>query len=512
LVSDELGDLSPTVLLARTAALVKQKSPDNRLNSGLTRRFSEHYPRKNQMFDFLDNHPVVPKPRRSMPMSRRVWLLLFFVVLSALQSVGIAQESDEVTLAIVGGRLINGHGSPPLENAVVLVSGERISSIGTKAGLAVPDGVPIVDAHGMTVMPGLIDMHVHFLVMGHNNYEFWFPFARTRAKRLMEVSAKILLDLGVTTVKDCSGPLPEIVNLRDGIERGEIPGPRAVITGPFLGHHVLPDRDYVYWAVDGVEDTRTKLQRLLDAEVNQIKVFQTSLLSPEERTLIFREAHRAGKHITCHVNNEDDIRTAIEAGMDRFDTLEHVGGGPGTRYSDEIVDLIVQSGVGVVPTVMASEGMSQLEKFPGFADIQSLKRNLPPDLYELVRGSYDNWRSDPLFHRGKYSRPGRRNKLRQLYEAGANLLMGTDSGTRGNPHELAAWREMEAMTEYGFSNMEAIVAATHRNAINLGLDKDIGAIEAGKIADIIVIDGDPLARITDVRLVAHVIQSGRVVR
>jgi imidazolonepropionase-like amidohydrolase len=422
-----------------------------------------------------------------------------------------AQTGDSITLAIVGGRLIDGYGSIPKENSVILISGKRIAKVGTQDTLEIPKGVKTISSEGMTVMPGLIDMHVHLILVGHNDYGFWFPYARSRSKELMELAAKILLAQGVTTVKDCAGPLPQIVNLRDSINRGELPGPRAIVTGPFLQKTNTPDNDYLYWSVNSVSEAREKLQRLLDAGVDQIKTAQSAMLGQEIVNAIVQTAHKAGKHVTAHVNSEEDMKVLLTAGVDSGDTFEHIGGfGSAPAYSDDFVASLRRSGVGAVPTVIALEGIVQLERFPEYADIQALKRDLPPDLYKLVHDSYADFQRHPLFAPGKEQMAARRSKLRQLHEAGINILMGTDSGTRGNPHELAAWREMEIMTEYGMTPMEIIRSATYHNARNLGLLRDIGTVAPGKFADVIVVDGDPLSNIRDMRWVTHVIKEGVV--
>ncbi|HSC26604.1 MAG TPA: amidohydrolase family protein [Vicinamibacterales bacterium] len=423
-----------------------------------------------------------------------------------------AEVADRVTLAVVGGRLVDGHGGRPLENAVVLVAGSRIARIGTTDSLDVPSGVPVVSSEGMTVIPGLIDMHVHFMVVGHNDYGFWFPWARSRSRELMQLSARIILDQGVTTVKDCSGPLPEIVELRESIRRADVPGPRAIVTGPFLQRTNSPANDYLYWSVSSVDDARQKLKLLVDAGVDQIKTAQSSQLGPEIVGLIVSEAHRAGKHVTAHVNSDEDMRVLLDAGVDARDTFEHVGGGSALRFDDGLVERLRASGVGLVPTAIAIEGIVQLEEFWEYAHIQEQKRDLPPDLYQLVRESYKDIQRHPLYERGKFQMAARRAKLRQLHEAGLQILMGTDSGTRGNPHQLAAWREMEILTEIGMTPMEAIRAATYYNARNLGLLSQIGSIAPGKTADMVVVDGDPLTNIRDVRRVSTVIKEGRVVR
>ena len=458
-------------------------------------------------------------PRSARLLRKIMRRIILFLLLSLTvaghpfaQQPAPAAKNEPLTLAIVGGRLIDGHGGPPLENSVILISGSRIAKIGTTDTLPVPAGIKTVSSDGMTVLPGLIDMHVHFMVIGHNDYGFWFPYARSRSKEIMDLSARILLSLGVTTVKDCAGPIPEIVQLRDAINKGEKPGPRAVVTGPFLQRTNSPASDYLYWSVASLDEARQKLKLLLDAGVDQIKTAQSSQLGPEIVKFIVSETHKAGKHITAHVNSDEDMRVLLDAGVDARDTFEHVGGGSAPRFDADLVEKLRSSGVGLVPTMIALEGIVQLERFPEYAHDPSVFRDLPPDLYKLVRESYVDIQRHPLYERGKFGMATRRAKLRQLHEEGLQILMGTDSGTRGNPHELAAWREMEIMTEYGLTPMEVIRAATYHNARNLGMLNQIGSVAPGKQADIIVVDGDPLTSIREIRRVAHVVKNGAVVR
>lgn len=447
---------------------------------------------------------------RTVALVAAVWLLAGHPVAQRPSPTG--NNDEPITLAVVGGRVIDGHGGTPLENSVILIAGSRIAKIGTTDTLPVPAGVKTVSSDGMTVLPGLIDMHVHFMVVGHNDYGFWFPYARSRSKEIMDLSARILLSLGVTTVKDCSGPIPEIVQLRDAINKGEKPGPRAIVTGPFLQRSNSPASDYLYWSVASLDEARQKLKALLEAGVDQIKTAQSSQLGPEIVKFIVSETHKAGKHITAHVNSDEDMRVLLDAGVDSRDTFEHVGGGSAPRFDPELVEKLRKSGVGLVPTMIALEGIVQLERFPEYAHDPAVKRDLPPDLYKLVRESYVDIQRHPLYERGKFGMATRRSKLRQLHEEGLQILMGTDSGTRGNPHQLAAWREMEIMTEYGLTPMEAIRAATYHNARNLGMLNQIGSIAPGKLADIIVVNGDPLTSIRDIRHVVHVVKNGVVVR
>jgi imidazolonepropionase-like amidohydrolase len=416
-------------------------------------------------------------------------------------------------LALVGGRLLDGYGGPPLEDAVILISGNKITAVGGVGTLDVPSGARVIDTNGMTVMPGLINLHVHFDILGHNDYPHWFSTYQKRLPELMPVAARIMLESGVTSVRDLGANVDNIFKLRADINSGKIPGPRTFIVGPFL-RKVSPDTGGGYstgdtYVVDGPEDARNKVRKLIEMQVDFIKT-QDDDLSRAELDAIIDEAHRGGKHVASHVFSPEAVLNVLRAGLDGGDTIEHISYGPMTAYNDETVYLITSREVKMSPTIIAVEGFLLLEQFPEYRDDPQFKAGLPPDIWRDVRASYENFQSHPLFYRAKWEYEGRRAKLRQLYRAGARFILGSDSGTRGNPHHSSAWREMELLTEIGLSNMESIMAATYDAARVLGKASEIGTVEPGKLADVIVVDGDPLTDISSMRHVVHVVKDGVV--
>ena len=144
-------------------------------------------------------------------------------------------------VALVGGRLIDGYGGRPLEDSVVLIEGERIKAVGRVGELAVPAGAEVISTEGMSVLPGLWDMHVHLMIVGHGDYAHWDktypPLFRST---IMPAAAKQLLLAGVTSARDLGAPLEDIIAVRDAINRGEIPGPTLYVSGPFIQHEPYP--------------------------------------------------------------------------------------------------------------------------------------------------------------------------------------------------------------------------------------------------------------------------------
>ena len=150
---------------------------------------------------------------------------------------GVARAADKPTLALVGGQVIDGYEGPPIHDGVVLIAGERIVAVGRRGEIAVPAGTPVIDTAGMSVLPGLMDMHVHLMILGHADYEYWDKTYMARFRdEIMPIAAKQLLMSGVTTVRDLGAPLEEILHVKRRIEKGEIPGPRLFVSGPFIQH------------------------------------------------------------------------------------------------------------------------------------------------------------------------------------------------------------------------------------------------------------------------------------
>jgi len=168
------------------------------------------------------------------------------------------------TIVLRGGRLIDGYGGPPLENAAIVIEGNTIRAVGPEATIAVPAGARVIDTNGMTMMPGLMDMHVHLMILGHGDYDHWDRTYPSKFRDLiMPISAKQLLMAGVTTARDLGAPLEDIVAVKRRIERGEIPGPRMFVSGPFLQKSNTPLDAKFRWIVNGPEDAREKVRTIV---------------------------------------------------------------------------------------------------------------------------------------------------------------------------------------------------------------------------------------------------------
>lgn len=281
------------------------------------------------------------------------------------------------------------------------------------------------------------------------------------------------------------------------VEAGRLPGPRLFVSGPFLQKSLPAAQGTSYdsrtqaffrWTVNGAQDARQKTRRLIDAGVDVIKVIQLGQLTREERLAIADEAHKAGLPIAVHAGLSE-LDAAAEM---RVSSIEHMGGGPYPLYPQEAIRTIADAGIVASVTSMVSQVYDITTEWPERLDNQQLKRDLPPDLYRDVRESLNHFSRLNYFSGAKHSNQHHNGKVRQLYESGIRLVTGTDSGTPMNFHYESTWQEMDLFVRYGIPPMKVISMATRFPALLYGKYSDLGTVEPGKWADIIVVNGNPL--------------------
>jgi imidazolonepropionase-like amidohydrolase len=413
------------------------------------------------------------------------------------------------TLVLAGGRLIDGYGGTPLENAVIVIEGNRITAVGAEGATTVPEGARVIDTNGYTVMPGLMDMHVHLMIIGHGDYDHWDRTYPSRFRDLiMPISAKQLLMAGVTTARDLGAPLEDIVAVKRRIERGEIPGPRMFVSGPFLQKSNTPLDASFRWIVNGPEDARKKVRTILEGGADVIKLIDQDQMTLDEVKAIVDEAHKHGKHVAAHAHRAEEIRQGLRAGVDCF---EHTGLATKPGYDDDVLQMMRERNATLFwcPTIEGLFLSAETLRNPERIDDQRLKRDLPPELYADVHRSIQDPQRLDYFRLVSRRIPTLPNKFKQLRESGVTIIVGTDSGIPLNFHFDSTWRELKTMVDLGMPPMEAIRAATFWPA-QLLKQPDLGTIAPGKLADLIVVDGDPLADMTALRHVVHVVKDGKM--
>ena len=240
--------------------------------------------------------------------------------------------------ALVGGTLIDGFGGEPIENSVIIIEGERIKAIGQVGSLAIPTDAEVISTEGMSVLPGLWDMHVHLMINGHSNYEHWdSTYINVFRSIIMPASAKQLLYAGVTSARDLGAPLEASIAVRDSINKGMIEGPTMYMSGPFLQHAPYPGTEAFRWGIKGTLDARAKVQKLAKAGVDCIKLIDQDLMEMDEVMAIVDEAHKLKLKVVGHSHRPEEIRRGVKAGVDCF---EHTGLAMAPEYPEDVLNLI----------------------------------------------------------------------------------------------------------------------------------------------------------------------------
>lgn len=439
---------------------------------------------------------------------------LLLVVAIPLASAAIAQERT----ALVGGRLIDGYGGPPLGDSVILVENGKITEIGSVDTLAVPEGFEKVSTEGMDVLPGLWESHAHLMLVGHADYVHWqAEYGDRYASEIMPAAAVQLLLAGVTSARDLGAPLDVSIEIREAIASGEIPGPRLFVSGPFLQHEVEDWQDHYRWAVDGENDGRAKVNRLADAGVDMIKLIDQDKMTLAEGKAIVEAAHALGLKVVAHSHRPDEIRRGLEIGVDNF---EHTGLTTAPGYPEDVMRMLAErTATGRVaggplfwtPTVEGLYSYTALVENPEMLDDPCWKRGLADDTVADIEQSIEHPGKLAYMQLHPLRAPTLERKISQLREAGVVFLVGTDSGVPMNFHCDSTWREMDGMVDiFGLAPMEVIRAATYWPAVMMGVADEVGTVEAGKAADIIAVRGDVLKHINLLSNVDLVMKAGTI--
>ncbi len=443
-----------------------------------------------------------------------VAVIVPFVVLLATAQIESRLRAQDASrpLALVGGSLIDGTGAPPVRNSVVLVRGDRIERVGTVDSLQVPSGYDEISTEGMTVLPGLWDMHVHLVYSGHPNPGAWFRHAAQFERVTIPASAEQMLMAGVTSVRDLAAPPDAILAVKRRIASGELPGPTLYAAGPALTK-LGPNQTTVtpqFLPVLDAADARAKTRQLIAAGVDVIKIFNAGRMSAEERAAIVAEARAAGRKIAAHGQTDDEIRLGLALGVDDF---QHIGI-DSPEYPPDIMDALrarVKTGPPVywTPTVGANNllnGELVVAKAE-FLDDPAAYHGLPAPLVAEVKQAWASYEPRPPH---PDTRAIVRRKIEQMRQAGVELVFGSDEGATGQLARHSTWMDADLwVRELGLDPMFVIRRMTLDAARAMGVDRDTGSVTAGKYADIIAVPGDPLRHINVLRDPAVVVKHGR---
>jgi imidazolonepropionase-like amidohydrolase len=416
--------------------------------------------------------------------------------------------------ALVGGTLIDGYGGKPIPNSVILIEGERIKAVGQVGVLAIPRGAEIISTEGMSVLPGLWDMHVHLMLNGHSDYAHWDKtYPPLFDSVIMPASAKQLLLAGVTSARDLGAPLKESISVRERIRAGKIPGPTLYVSGPFIQHEPYPGTEQFRWGVKGPEDARAKVRTLAEAGVDCIKLIDQDQMTVAEVQAVVDEAHKQRLTVVGHSHRPDEIRRGIAAGVDCF---EHTGLAAAPEYPSDILAMIrertAKMSLGPLfwtPTIEGLFNYEYLRDNPEQLDDPSWHVGLTDDIIDDIKASIRHPGRLSYFQLTPSRRPTLERKFNQLRESGVVLLIGTDSGIPMKFHSGSTWKELDIwVNRLGVDPITAIRAATYWPSVLMKADKDVGTVSEGKFADIIAVRGDVLRYIDLLQRVDLVIRHG----
>ncbi len=451
----------------------------------------------------------------------RICIAVLAVAMAVTPERAAGRAAQNPALALVGGSLIDGTGNPPVRNSVVLIRNDRIEAVGTVESLPVPNGYETVSTEGMTVLPGLWDLHVHLMYAGHPDSRHWFDTYTPQFESvIMPASAQQLLMAGVTATRDLAAPAQPILAVKRRIESGEIPGPRLYVAGPALTKGGNPNAVQTV-NVSGPADAKAKTSSLIDAGVDWIKVINADQLTPDEMRAIVDEAHARGRKVAVHAFSEAEIRQGLLAGADDF---QHVRTQT-PEYPADIVALIrdrVRDGPPLYWTVtVGGNGQLNADRLaanPEYLDDPGNFIGLPQSIVDDVRKAIAARRESGARRGGTAQSQSEINaivkrKVSQIRDLGVQIVFGTDVGSWGEVTGQAAWMEADLWVhELGMDPMTVIRGMTLDAARMMGADRDSGSIAEGKFADVIAVRGDPLWHIDVLRDPRIVIRHGRRVK
>ena len=382
----------------------------------------------------------------------------------------------EGKLALVGATLVDATGSPAVPNATVVVDHGRIVAAGPSASTPVPPGARRIEVAGKTIIPGLWDSHAHL-----HQIE-WIP---------------TYIAAGVTTVRDMGSEWPLLVAMRKAIRAGTVTGPNLFFAGLIDGPGL---QGFGEFSAGTPEEGRALVRRYHQLGFEMIKIYMA--LAPEVTAAICDEAHKQGMRCTGHVPNSMDLHEAIDAGMDQIAHFPVRGDLTTDDGKKQIAHFLAKKTV-FDPTASWGEIGGKSAQEP-MENIQPVLQHLPRPLLQEHVASLGQSPSDTATSHARLARM--LANIKAAHDAGVPIIAGTDEGIPA----YSVYRELELYVKAGFTPMDALRSATAVAAQAMRVDKDMGTVETGKRADLLILDANPLENISNVRTVRFVMKDGRM--
>lgn len=402
-------------------------------------------------------------------------------------ALGAAVPAAAAVTALVGGNVIDLDGKPPLRDAVVIVDGERIAAIGSRAATAIPAGATVIPMDGKWLIPGLMNMHVH---LGLNLPGAAALHGETPAAKALRMlgNAQKSLEVGVTTIRSTGEDDGIDFAVKAAIDQGRFPGPRIHTAGESIG----PTGGHAKLEADGPDAIARAVRSQIKLGATWIKLgisggiadrhgaIGASHLTDAEMRMAIEVAHRNNVKVTGHTGSPAASAVALDAGIDGF---EH-----GYFFTPELLAKMKAKGTWYVPTIVVSQKGA----------LEFYKKIGSPDWY---------------LERQKAVGKIHWETLKAAIKARVNIALGSDQYPfEPNEGTNATVREAELYAEAGMTPLQALRAATIEPARMLGVDGEVGELKVGRLADIVAVDADPTAAIAALRTVGFVMKGGVVVR
>jgi imidazolonepropionase-like amidohydrolase len=449
----------------------------------------------------------VTRRPRPVALARFFWVpLVLLQLLSASLQTAASQLLPNGPVALVGAQVIDGYEVAPISDGVVVYEDGVITAVGSASEVQIPANARVIDVGGHTVLPGLIDNHVHVDLIGHGSYERYYEFlgGDERLDEVMPIATKQMLRAGVTTALDLGAPF-DILDVRRKIDLGEIPGPRLLVSGPWITrvqYDTIPDS--YEEVISSPEEGARKALELIDRGSDVIKTWEG--LTQEDYDAIVTAAHSRGVKVHAHLYDPEAIKMAIDAGVDVF---QHVGSAGNPPYEEALINTIAHKEIPVVQTISHRVWVyPSTLAFPSRLKRAEYKTDMPGDIYREFMDSFQNFHQLPYFRNAATEIRNSKQSASQFIDAGARIGVGTDAASPLNMHLEAIWREMSALVDSGMTPIQVISAATKTNAEILGVFAERGSLEPGKQADILVVAGNPLEDIETLGRVALIAKGG----
>lgn len=425
-----------------------------------------------------------------------------FVLLTAILTMSCQVEDPSNVTVVKAGLLIDGTGNPPLRDVLIFIEGNRITQVVQQE--EIPPGATVIDASQQVVMPGLIDTHVH-------------PGDRANAGPSPEYRASVIqhlkqaLDFGVTTIFSLGLDPDSNFALRDESWGDDFDGSRMLTAGTgftAVGGHPTQLGTDLPNQIDDPALARQRVQELAAQGVDGLKIWVAPIaglpvIKAEVSRAIIEEGHKHNLRVFAHLNTAEDTQTLVEA---QLDGVTHIAG---DSYEEETIELMRRQGTIVAPMlVQKKKGLVFSEDRELFED-PFVRQVLGQEVDELKEALAQT--SPEALERMAQSYQQAKENFVRLKNAGVRLAVGTDSNTSFAPVGLITHKEVETLVEAGLSPMEALVAGTRGSAEWAGVSDRLGTIEAGKLADMLILEENPLVDIRNTRKIVKVILGGRVV-